>query len=98
MSKYATEAMPMMGSDSKPKMRLDVSKISLVGDVSLNDEVEVVVKGRVTSIRGPEQSIGMDYPDKGKPKEVERTYPGELCVEISAVKVSTVGEFDGMDE
>jgi hypothetical protein len=88
---------PMMDKQPEPKMRLDITKVSMVGDVSLNDEVEIKVKGRVTSIRGPEHYIGTDYLGKGKEKEVERMYPGSLEVEISSVAIATVNQFEGMD-
>lgn len=87
----------MMDKKPTPKLRLDITKVSMVGDVSLNDEVEIKVKGRVTSIRGPEEYLGTEYLGKGKEKEVERICPGTLEVEISAVSVATMNEFDGMD-
>ena len=83
-----------------PKMRLDINKVSMVGDVSLNDEVEITVKGRVVSIRGPEQYLTSPYDScegKGKIKEEERVYPGCLEVEIGTVTVGKMNEFEGMD-
>lgn len=91
-----------MLEDRKIKMRLDIQKVSVVGDIGLNDEVTVTVKGRVTSLRGPEMSLETPYVYKeGKEakskKEVERVYPGSLEVEVAQIKIESDGAFAGID-
>lgn len=90
-------SIPSVSADKTYKMRLDINKISLVGDVALNDEVLVKVKGRVTAIRGPEQSLEVPYDSKNK-KEIARVYPGSLEVEIDKVEIQTEDQFAGLDE
>jgi hypothetical protein len=88
-----------MEPDKTPKMRVDINKVSMVGDIGLHDEVTITVKGKVTSIRGPEQYVGTEYVGKNEtPKKVDRTYPGSLEVEIQGMKIATVNQFDAMDE
>lgn len=88
-----TEVVPM---DSKRKItaRVDLESVREVKDVALGEMVELRIRGKVCSMRGPEESL---YKDQ-KGKEVKSLYPGTLEVEISKLEVSSPGEFDGLDD
>jgi hypothetical protein len=90
----------MAYGDGKLCARIDISKASQVDEVGLDDEVTIVVKGKVKSLRGGEQYKSQDYPaeigSKAKPKEVVRKIPGSIELEVSEMKVMRDGEFDGM--
>lgn len=92
MNKLA-EAVPM---DSKPRItaRVDLESVRAVKDVELGEVVELRIRGKVCSMRGPEESLYKD----SKGKEVKSTYPGTLEVEISKLEVGSPGEFDGLDD
>jgi len=90
----------MVYGDEKLCARIDISKASQVDEVGLDDEVTIVVKGKVKSLRGGEQYKSQDYSteigSKAKPKEVVRKIPGSIELEVSDMKVMLDGEFDAM--
>lgn len=83
-----------MDENRKIKARIDLKQIDSVNDVSLGDEITVVVKGKVVELQGPREY--MDYDSKGK--ERPQKWPGELCLEVGKFKIEKLGEFDGMFE
>lgn len=94
MGKYDTAGCVPMYDERKLCARVDIDKVKKVNDVNLGDEVTLVVTGKVTNLRGPEENLYKD----GKGKERKSTYPGSMEIEISEMKVSAVGEFDGLEE
>lgn len=92
----------MSYGDGKLCARIDLKRASQVDEVGLDDIVTVVVKGKVKSLRGGEQYKSTDYPSevggKGKPKEVTRTIPGSIELEVHDMRVSLDSEFDAMLE
>jgi hypothetical protein len=100
MSEYATGAPQVAYGDGKLCARIDIQKASQVDEVGLDDTVTVMVTGKVKSLRGGEKYKSQDYPmdsdGKSKPKEVVRTIPGSIELEVSEMKVLRKGEFDGM--
>ena len=85
------------GGDSKLCARVDISKAEQVNDVNLDDEVTIVIKGKVKRLEGEEQFKTTEYKN-GKEKAVNRKHPGHIEVEISSMKVTTSGEYDGLLE
>lgn len=99
MSKYAEVGSAMGYGDGKLCARVDIQKASQVDDVSIDDTVTIVVKGKVKSLRGGEQYKSREYLGNGKEgKEVTRTHPGSIELEITSVEVHGKGAFDGMLE
>lgn len=93
---------PVSYGDGKLCARIDLKRASQVDEVGLDDTVTIVVKGKVKSLRGGEQYKSQDYPiesgSKAKPKEVVRTIPGSIELEVSDMKVYLDGQFDEMLE
>jgi len=90
-----------MEADSKPKLcaRIDLTKVAMVKDVELGSTVDVVITGKVKSMRGPEEGLREGYSTNGKrTKEEKYVYPGTLEIEISEVKIKSIGEFDGLGD
>lgn len=83
-----------MYDERKITARFDLQKVKTVNEVNLGDTVSVLVRGKVTSMRGPEESLHKD----SKGKEHKSTYPGTLEVEIAKIEISADGEFDGMGD
>lgn len=94
MSKYCDVGCSPMISERKLCARVDIDKVKKVNDVNLGDEITLVVKGKVTNLRGPEENLYTN--EKGK--ETKSTYPGSMEIEIDEMKVMSVGVFDGMEE
>lgn len=81
--------------------KIDILKASQVDEVGLDDEITVVVKGKVRSLRGKEEYKSKDYEastEKGRQKEIKRIIPGSVELEISEMQVYREGEFDGLME
>lgn len=92
---------PSVYGDNKLCARIDLKSASAVDDVGLDDVVTVTVRGKVRALRGRDEYKTLDYPStegKGKPKEVTRTNPGSIELEVMDMKVNREGEFDGMVE
>lgn len=90
---------PMSYGDGKPCARVDLKKASQVDDVSLDDMVTIVVKGKVKSLRGGEQYKTRDYDaatEKGREKQVTRIIPGSIEVEVDDMRVQSESAFAGM--
>lgn len=83
--------------DSKLCARVDISKADQVNEIELDDEVTIVIKGKVKRLEGPEQFKSTEYKN-GKEKEVNRKHPGHIEVEIISMKVSADNEFEGLLE
>lgn len=93
MSKGSPAVQPF-DSEKKLHMRLDINKVSTVGDVALGDLVTVTVQGKVTSMRGPEESLYTD----GNGKDKANTYPGCLEVQVAKISIAPKGAFSAMEE
>lgn len=87
------DCIPMYDS-KKIKARFDLKKFTSAGDVSLGDEVEITVRGKVVNLRGPEESMYEDH--KGKTKT--STYPGSMEIDVSTMKVVSKGEFGDSED
>jgi hypothetical protein len=86
----------MMG-DSKKSLcaRIDLRpNMNLPDGATLGSDVEIIIKGKVTALRG----ATMDSYKDSKGKTIESIYPGELKVEVSSVAIGAVGEYDGMED
>lgn len=95
---YGGESIGMYG-DGKPCARVDLKTASAVDNVSIDDVVTIVVTGKVKSLRGRDEYKSYDYKDDGKRgKEITRVNPGSIEIEVSDLKVTKKGEFDGMLE
>lgn len=94
MSKYATCEPCGIMDDKTLTARVDIDKVRKVNDVNLGDTVTLTIKGKVRSMRGPDESVYKN--DKGK--EIKSVYPGSLEIEISDMRIGSVGEFDGLEE
>lgn len=96
------EGVAMPYGDGKLCARIDLKKASQVDEIGLDDVVTVVVTGKVKSLRGGEQYKSKDYEvmsgGKEKVKEVVRTIPGSIELEVSEMRVARKGEFDEMME
>lgn len=94
-------SVPVIGygrSDSKLTARIDIAKASEADDVNIDDEITVVIKGKVKRLEGPESFKDTEYLSKDKQKQIVRTLPGKIELEITKLTVKVEGEFDGMME
>jgi hypothetical protein len=82
--------------DKKICARIDLDKLSRVSDVELGEEVTITIKGKVNSMRGPEEGLRDSYTKPSKKEKYH--YHGNLEIEISSLKIQPIGEFDGMME
>ena len=87
----------------KPKLcaRLDISKASQAGDLELGEEVTIVLRGKVRTLRGPEEGIRGPYDpipttSGKKGKEEKYTYPGSIEIEITKMDVKGTSGFEGL--
>lgn len=83
-----------MYDEKSRTVRVDIDKVKQVNDVNLGDTVTLVVKGKVKSMRGPEERLWKD--EKGKEKK--STYPGSIEIEIDEMRIGAEGQFDGLLE
>lgn len=83
--------------DQPPKMRLDLKKASIVGDVGLDDVVTITITGKVCSISGPREYKERDYGSKTD-KQVKKLSPGTLELEVSKISIAGNGYGAGYDE
>ena len=90
------KAVPMAAMGEKKKLcaRFDISKASMAKDLELGEEVTITVKGRVKSLRGPEEGYHEPYM-KGE-KARKYSYPGSVELELSSFTVD--GEFSDFPE
>lgn len=88
------------GKKKCTRARIDIAKVNQVNDVNLGDTIELVIKGRVKSLDGPEERLEQRYNYKnGKetgPTEVKVVHPGTIEIEIESMAIGSVGEFDGI--
>lgn len=84
--------------DNKLCARVDISKASQVDDVNIDDEVVIVIRGKVKRLEGPEQYKDTQYLGKDKEKQVIRKIPGKIELEMIEMTVKTEGDFAGMLE
>lgn len=90
-----------MYGDGKLCARVDIKKASQVDDVNLDDTVTILIKGKVKSLRGGEQYKTRDYDastEKGREKQVTRTIPGSIELEVEDMKVLAENQFSGLLE
>jgi len=76
--------------DSKPTARIEFSDANAVDDIDLDDEVTLMVKGKVKALRGPERSR------MGKKETFEM--PGCMELENCKFKVVEAGEWSKATE
>ena len=90
------DAVPCCGPENSKKIyaNIDLRKVSAVGDVSLGDDVEITIKGKIVGLRGPDESLYTT--DKNKVKK--DVYPGNVRVEVTSLQIDNVGEFEPMME
>lgn len=75
--------------------RIDLKTFSDAENVELGDIVEIVIKGKVKSLRGPEE--GYHTSIDGKKKE-KYTYNGSMEIELDSVKLLSGSDFSGMED
>ena len=86
------KSMPSIGHSMmkhKKKLSLDLSEKDLA-NVSINDEVTITVKGKVSELRAKEE---MTWSENKKDKTV---YPPRIELEVSSVKVEEENAFAKM--
>lgn len=86
--------------DGKCTARVDFMNSSVVDDIDLDDEVTLIVRGKVKSLRGSEKRKSEDYPMEvngkpRKPRERLMEIPGSIEIEVTDFKVEEAHEFDG---
>lgn len=87
----------MYGENGKLCARIDIKKANQADELELGDETTIVIKGKVKALRGPDEYMSTEYGGKGKEdKEVKRSHPGSIEIEITSMKVAKDGKFDGM--
>lgn len=91
MSRYG-EAIPMY-DDRKLCARIDISKAKQAAGLSVGEDVEITIKGKIKSIRGPEEGVRPSYKIGKEGKEEKYTYPGSIEIELSKYEVAGLGEF-----
>lgn len=87
----------VMSDDKKLCARIDLEKFADAAELELGQEVEIVVKGKIASLRGPEERMERDYSSKSD-KKVKKTYPGSIEVEMGSFKLLSSTEFSGMED
>lgn len=87
-----------MDSPRKMCARIDLRKYSDAKDVELGDDIEIVVKGKVKSLRGPEEGYYGSISAKGKEGKEKYSHPGSMEIEITTMKVLTSSEYAGMED
>lgn len=87
-----------LDGDRKLCARIDISKASQAADFELGDVVEITIRGKVKSLRGPEETMRPEYNTKdGKPgKDKKHVYPGSIELEIESFKVDGGTDFSPM--
>lgn len=90
-----------MAQEQKLKARFDIKpNMEVVEELGLGDNVTLVLKGKVVSMRGAEQSLEPDYSKVGieasATKKVKRVYPGSVELELSSVRLALDSEFSTM--
>jgi hypothetical protein len=95
---YYGDSIPMYGDEKCLKARIDISKASQASGIEVGKDIEITIKGKVKSIRGPEHGERPSYTNGKEGKKEKYTYPGNVEIEISKFKVEGLGEFDGMLE
>lgn len=76
-----------MEGDDKPTARIEFKSAQDVDDVDLDDEVTLLVRGKVKVLRGPEQRRVENHGPKG-PKTRALTLPG--CIELENCEFKVV--------
>ncbi|MBK8123875.1 MAG: hypothetical protein IPK54_10060 [Dokdonella sp.] len=95
---YNTKEVPqMIEGNRKLCARIDLEKFADAAELELGQEVEIVVKGKIASLRGPEERMERDYSSKSE-KKVKKTYPGSIEVEMGSFKLLSSTEFSGMED
>lgn len=98
MSSAPEPVMGRYGDKRKLCARIDLKNASIVNDVNVEDTITVMVKGKVTMLRGTEEGTTNRYVGDGKEKKVQYKEPGVLELDITSVTISADGTFDGMLE
>jgi len=92
-AKQSAYAVGLMDKKTR-EARIDIRTMKEGMNLSLGDKVKIELTGKVTSLRGPEESMYKDL--KGKTQK--NTYPGSMCIEVEGMEVEVVGDFTGMLE
>jgi hypothetical protein len=82
--------------DRKLTARIDISKASQAGDLELGQEVSIVIRGKVTALRGPSESLNVESGSKGK--EEKYTYPGSIEIQLEKFAVEGTSGFEALLE
>ena len=80
--------------NSKPTARIEFKDANDVDDVDLDDEVTLMVKGKVKALRGPERRKD----DFGGKKARTMEFPGCMELEDCEFKVVKTSEWDKATE
>jgi hypothetical protein len=90
----------MAERDRPLKARFDICDFEDAEGLELGKVVTMVMKGKVTNLRGPEKGLSSPISTTGKKpgKEEEYTYPGSVEIEINSMAVKTESEFEAMVE
>lgn len=85
--------------DRKVVARIDLKSAKLVSDVNLGDVVEVCIIGKIRSMSGPREYMGIDW-DKGSKSEKEKKMvdPGSLEIEIQKLEVEIKSEWEDPED
>jgi len=81
--------------DRKLTARVDISKAAQAAKVTVGETVEVVIRGKVKSIRGPEEGT---YGVVGDKKSEKYMHPGSIEIELKEFKVLEGSDFSGMED
>jgi hypothetical protein len=80
-----------MYGDGKPTAHIEFKSAQDVDDIDLDDEVTLMVRGKVKALRGPEQR--KEEPLSGKGKSRNMTFPGCIDLENCEFKVVSASEW-----
>jgi hypothetical protein len=75
--------------------RIDIRKFKDADGLELGDSVEIVLKGKVKSLRGPEEGVHSSPDGKMKKADIYN-YPGSVEIELESFKLLETGEYEGM--
>jgi len=84
-----------MAETRKMCARIDIRKFKDADGLELGDSVEIVLKGKVKSLRGPEEGIHGPVDSKSKTSD-KYNYPGSVEIELESFKLLETGEYEGM--
>ena len=87
---------PYDSLEEKKTVRVPITPDGKLKDVSVGDEVTIVLKGKVHALRGKEEHERYDYDSPGKPKKKKVTDPGRAEIILTSVLIKDSSEFAAM--